>query len=70
MARFIIVHKLPAMATQDEVITAGKAVVAASSNGSKWLRSWVVPEGDRFFCERHCCATGGKGQKRGPSKRL
>ncbi len=51
MARFMVVHKLPAVATQDEVIAASKAIVAASCNGSKWLRSWVVPEDDRLFCE-------------------
>ncbi|NIO68230.1 MAG: DUF4242 domain-containing protein [Anaerolineae bacterium] len=51
MARFIVVHELPAVTTQDEVIAAGKALITASSNGSKWLRSWVVPEDNRFFCE-------------------
>lgn len=51
MARFITVHKLPAVATQDEVIEAGRAIIAASPNGSKWLKSWVVSEDDHFFCE-------------------
>jgi hypothetical protein len=51
MARFIVVHKLPAVATQDEVIAAGKALITASSNGSKWLRSWIVSEDDRFLSE-------------------
>jgi len=51
MARFIVVHKLPDVATQDEVIAAGRAVVAASSNGCKWLGCWVVPENDRLLCE-------------------
>jgi hypothetical protein len=51
MARFIVVHKLPAVATQDEVIAAGKAIVAASPNGSKWLRSWVVPDANQLLCE-------------------
>jgi hypothetical protein len=51
MARFIVVHKLPDVATQDEVIAAGRAIIAASSNGSRWLRSWVVPEDDRLLCE-------------------
>ena len=51
MARFIVVHRLPAVATQDEVIAAGKAIVTASSNGSKWLRSWVVPDENRLLCE-------------------
>jgi len=51
MARFIVVHKLPAVATQDEVITAGKAVVAALSDDTRWLRSWVVPEENCLLCE-------------------
>jgi hypothetical protein len=51
MARFIVVHKLPTVATQDEVIAAGKAIVTASPNGSKWLRSWVVPEDERLLSE-------------------
>ena len=51
MARFIVVHRLPAVATQDEVIAAGKAFLTASPNGSKWLRSWVVPEDNRLLSE-------------------
>ena len=51
MARFIVVHKLPDVATQDEVIAAGKAIITASSNGCKWLRCWIVPEDDRLLCE-------------------
>jgi hypothetical protein len=51
MARFIAVHRLPAVASQDEVIAAGKAVVNALSNDAEWLRSWVVQENDRLFCE-------------------
>lgn len=51
MARFIVVHKLPTVATQDEVIAAGKAIVAALPNGAKWLRSWVIPEDDRLLSE-------------------
>lgn len=51
MARFIIVHDLPAVATQDEVIAAGKALTTASSNGAKWLRSWVVLDQNQLLCE-------------------
>jgi len=51
MARFLVVHKLPAVATQDEVIAAGKAIVTASLNGSKWLRGWIVPDDNRLLCE-------------------
>ncbi len=58
MARFIVVHRLPDAATQDEIIAVGKAIVAASPSGSKWLRSWVVPEDDRLFCEWEAPAKG------------
>ena len=51
MARFIVVHKLPTVATQDEIIAAGKAIVTTSLNGCEWLRGWVVPEDDRLLCE-------------------
>jgi hypothetical protein len=51
MARFIVVHELPAVTTQDEVVAAGKALITASSNGSKWLRCWVVPDANQLLCE-------------------
>jgi len=51
MARFIVVHKLPAMVTQDELRAEAKAVVNALPDDVEWLRSWVVYEGDRLFCE-------------------
>lgn len=51
MARFIVVHRLPAMMTQDELRKEAKAVVSALPDDVEWLRSWVVYEGDRLFCE-------------------
>ena len=52
MMRFIVVHRLPVSATQDEVIAAGRAIAATpSSDGAKWLRGWVVPGDERFLCE-------------------
>lgn len=51
MARFLVVHKLPEVATQDEVIAVGKAVSARLSEDVQWLGSWVVPADDRLLCE-------------------
>ncbi|MCR4405546.1 MAG: DUF4242 domain-containing protein [Anaerolineae bacterium] len=51
MSKFLVIHRLPDVATQDEVIAAGKAIVVASPNGSKWLRSWVLPEDNRLLSE-------------------
>ncbi len=51
MARFIAVQELPAVATQDEVIEAGTALANGPSNGTRWLRSWVVPEDDHLLSE-------------------
>ena len=51
MTSFIVVHRLPAVATQEEVIAAGRAILAALPSDTRWLRSWVVPEDDRLLCE-------------------
>jgi len=51
MARFIVVHRLPDVAIQEEVIAAGRAVLAALPKDTLWLRGWVVPEDDRLLCE-------------------
>ncbi len=51
MARFIAVQELPAVATQDEVIEAGKALANGRTNGTRWLRSWVVPEDGHLLSE-------------------
>jgi hypothetical protein len=51
MARFIVVHRLPATGTQDEVIEAGKTTINALPTDTEWLRSWVVHENACLFCE-------------------
>ena len=51
MARFIAVQELPSAATQDEVIEAGQALANAPTNGTRWLRSWVVPEDNQLLSE-------------------
>ena len=51
MARFITVHKLPAEASQDKVIEAGRALAGARATGARWLRSWVVPEDNHLLSE-------------------
>jgi len=51
MARFIVVHKLPAMVTQDQVREEAKAIINALPDDVEWLRSWAVYESDRLFCE-------------------
>ncbi len=51
MARFITVQALPAAATQDEVIEAGQALANGRRNGTRWLRSWVVPEDNQLLSE-------------------
>ena len=51
MARFMVVHKSPAMVTQDELRKEAKAIVSALPNDVEWLRSWAAYESDRLFCE-------------------
>lgn len=51
MARFIVVHKLPATGTQDELIEAGQATIDALPDNTEWLRSWVVHADNHLFCE-------------------
>lgn len=51
MARFIVVHQLPTAATQGEVIAAGRASVATSLSGPRWLKGWVVPDNNHLLCE-------------------
>ncbi len=51
MARYIAVHRLPATATQHEVIDAGRAMANAPRQDTRWLRSWVMDQGDRLFSE-------------------
>ena len=51
MTKFIVVHRLPEVATQDEMIAAGKAIAARLSDDARWLGGWVVPADDRLLCE-------------------
>lgn len=51
MARFMVIHRLPAVGTQDEIIDIGKATTIALPNGAEWLKSWVVHADGRLFCE-------------------
>ncbi len=51
MTRFIVIHGLPATVTQDEVIAAGKRVIAQLSDDARWLDSWLVPDDDHLICE-------------------
>ncbi len=51
MTRFIVAHRLPDMATQDQVLAVGRATLARLSDQARWLRSWVIPADNRFLCE-------------------
>lgn len=51
MARFITVQALPTVATQDEVIEAGRAMANAAQCGARWLRSWISGEEGRILSE-------------------
>ncbi|HEY75560.1 MAG TPA: DUF4242 domain-containing protein [Thermoflexia bacterium] len=51
MTKFIVVHRLPDVATQDEVIAAGKTVAARLSDDARWLGGWIVPADERLLCE-------------------
>lgn len=51
MTRFIVIHRLPGAATQDEVIAVGQAVTARLSDNAQWLNSWLIPDDDRLLCE-------------------
>jgi len=51
MSKFIVIHRLPDVATQDEVIAAGRAVAARLSENARWLAGWVVPGDGRLLCE-------------------
>lgn len=51
MARFIVIHMTPEKVTQDEIIEAGRTVVASQVRGARWLNSWVAGEAEKLFCE-------------------
>jgi len=48
---YIVIHRLPGAATQDEVIAAGQAIMARLSDDARWLNSWLVPDDEHLFCE-------------------
>lgn len=50
MARFIIIHRVPTQATQDQTIDAARQVVASLAPGVEWLNSWLSREA-KLFCE-------------------
>ncbi len=51
MTTFIVIHRLPDVATQDEVIAAGKTISARLSRDARWQRGWIVPADNRLLCE-------------------
>jgi hypothetical protein len=51
MARYLVFHKLPDAATQNELVAAGQVMRATQCDGARWLRGWVSPENDRFVGE-------------------
>jgi hypothetical protein len=51
MARYLVVHTMPAGATQDHVIGAAKRLVASLPPGIEWLNSWAAGEAETLFCE-------------------
>ena len=51
MARFIAIHSVPPQATQEEILSGAKKVIASLAPGTEWLNSWGVPEADKLFCE-------------------
>ncbi len=58
MARFISVQTLPAVASQDEVVEAGKALANGPQGGAQWLRSWLSGEDGRLFSEWEAAEEG------------
>ena len=51
MARFIVIHKTPPQATQDEIVEAARKVVASQAPDTEWLNSWSAGEAEKLFCE-------------------
>jgi hypothetical protein len=51
MARFMVIHSLPAQATQEQTFDGARKVVASLAPGTEWLNSWLSSE-ERLFCER------------------
>jgi hypothetical protein len=50
MARFIVIHRVPAQATQKETIDGARKVAASLAPGTEWLNSWLSRE-EKLFCE-------------------
>jgi hypothetical protein len=50
MARFIVIHRIPAQATQDQTIDGARKVAASLAPGVEWLNSWLSREAG-LFCE-------------------
>jgi hypothetical protein len=50
MARFIVIHSIPAHATQDQTVDYAKKVMATLPPGTEWLNSWLSTEG-KLICE-------------------
>ncbi|HUX77583.1 MAG TPA: hypothetical protein VMY40_13205 [Anaerolineae bacterium] len=48
MARFIVIHRIPAQATQDQTIDGARKVVASLAPGVEWLNSWLSYEVERI----------------------
>lgn len=51
MTRFIVIHRLPDVATQDEVLAWSRAILAGLSDQTRWLHSWGIPTDNRLLCE-------------------
>ncbi|GAB4506575.1 MAG: hypothetical protein Kow00123_07130 [Anaerolineales bacterium] len=51
MTRFILVHRFPPAATQDDVFAMAHAAVSRSPGDIRWLRSWVAGADGILFCE-------------------
>lgn len=51
MTRFMVIQRLPAAATQDEVIAVFQAVMAQLSSNVRWLNIWLIPDDEHLFCE-------------------
>jgi hypothetical protein len=51
MATFIVVHELPAEASQAELLEMGARLANSRGGDVRWRRGWIVPERDCFLSE-------------------
>ena len=51
MARFIVIHNVPAQATQSQIVEGARKVAASLASGTEWLNSWILVGGNKLFCE-------------------